>query len=398
VKTKEELYSLIDQNESIQFLQRLVQINSVNPPGGEKVVAEVIQAFLQDSGLALELDDLGDERANILVQYSLDQRAAAGDKVLVYSGHLDTVPPGNIKWKYGPFSGQKVEDRIYGRGTTDMKSGVAAMLLAMKYLQQTGVKLQGQLRFVGTAGEEVDGYGAKQVVKKGQVDDATAMVISEPSANQVFVAHKGALWLELTTYGKTAHGSMPEHGINAISAMNHFLSALESYTFTYEPHPILGGPTLNVGTIQGGVKTNVVPDQCTTTLDIRSVPGQDHAQIADEIIQLLKNACEKTGAACEWRVMNDMASIATPKDDAFIQLAVQTAKEHFSRTLEPRGVNYYTDGSVYGPHLKHVPILIFGPGEPTLAHQPDEYVEIEKFMAAIQYFMVFAMAYLGVEE
>ncbi|MDN3016089.1 M20 family metallopeptidase [Paenibacillus sp. BSR1-1] len=384
------IFDVINEKESIQFLQSLIQVDSVNPQGNEKRVAEVIQAYLKSSNLQVELDDLGNNRANLFVTYP---SGTTDEKYLVYSGHFDTVPLGKIEWEHDPFSGEVAGNKVYGRGTTDMKGGVAAMVLAMKYLEQAGVKLKGKLQFVGTAGEEVDGFGAKKVVEKGQIDKATALVVSEPSENQIFHAHKGCLWLEITTYGKTAHGSMPDQGINAILTMNEFINSLKTYQFEYAPHLVLGHPTMNIGTIEGGVKTNVVPDQCKMTLDIRTVPGQNNERILKDIENLIKTVAAKSEATYELTVINSMESVGTNESDDFVQLAIATGKNYLDLELKPSGVNYYTDASVYCPHLQ-VPAIIFGPGKPTLAHQPNEYVEIDKFIESIRYFMALAIDYL----
>jgi succinyl-diaminopimelate desuccinylase len=393
----ERLFQLIDEEEAIFFLQSLIQINSVNPPGKEKEAAMAIFTHLSDSGLQVRLDDLGNERANIFVTYPHNASTESGrnNKFLVFSGHLDTVPTGKVSWDYPPFSGVVENNKMFGRGTTDMKGGVAAMVLAMKYLYEAGISLNGKLQFVGTAGEEVDGFGAKTVIKKGQIEGTTAIVISEPSNNQAYIAHKGALWLEITTYGKTAHGSMPDHGVNAIQAMKNFLNELDHFDLSTHHHKLLGHSTINVGLIQGGVKTNVVPDQCTVTLDIRTVPGHDHGKITAEMEQLLAKACDPMGASYEIQVVNDMAFLETSIEDSFIQLAVHTAQTHFNKTLHPKGVNYYTDGSVYSPSLG-IPVLIYGPGDPAMAHQPNEWLAIDNFIESIRYYMALAIEYLGI--
>lgn len=384
----QSVFEKIDVKESVHFLQSLIQANSVNPEGNEKRVAEVIQSYLKSSNLEVETDDLGNNRANIFVTFPDIKN---DDKYLVYSGHLDTVPTGMVEWEHDPFSGKIIGNKIYGRGTTDMKSGVAAMILAMNFLERAGVKLNGKLQFVGTAGEEVDGFGAKTVFQKGQIDKATALVVSEPSENQIYTAHKGCLWLEVITYGKTAHGSMPDQGINAILTMNEFINRIQNYEFDYIPHPILGHPTLNIGTIEGGVKTNVVPDQCKLSLDIRTVPGQDTDVILKDIEYIIKKVSD---GSYKINVINQMESVSTDDNDEFVQLAVDTGKEHLDLELRPAGVNYYTDASVYCPHLQ-VPTFIFGPGIASLAHQPNEYVEIDKFVESIRYFMALAIDYLG---
>ncbi|USG66933.1 M20 family metallopeptidase [Brevibacillus ruminantium] len=392
----QQAFSLIDEADAVAFLQELIAINSVNPPGNETAVAEAILRRAAAAGLETSIDEVEPERANLFVSLN-GADCSADKKVLVYSGHLDTVPTGSIQWQHDPFGGERVGNKVYGRGTTDMKGGVAAMILAMEYLHRAGIELNGSLRFAGTVGEEVDCLGAKAVIARRQLDDATAMVISEPSNNQPFIAHKGALWLELITYGKTAHGSMPEQGVNAIMAMARFIQELNSYAFTYSPHPLLGHPTMNIGVIHGGVKTNVVPDQCSLMLDIRTVPGQSHSAIIQELNELLERVCEPIGARFAIHTANDLPAVTTDPDDPFIQLSLNAAMAFLGREVLAKGVNYYTDGSVYGPHLG-IPILIYGPGEPTMAHQPDEWIEVDNYLESIRYYMGLAVSYLGIRS
>ena len=391
----EKIFELIDKEDAVSFLQSLVRVNSVNPPGSEKVVAEIIEKRLADSGLSVEVDSIEEERANLLVSLPVNEGDVSDqDKVLVYSGHFDTVPAGTSNWNHDPFGGERVENRIYGRGTTDMKGGVAAMVLALEYLHRSDTELEGVLRFVGTAGEEVNGLGAKQVIDKGQLDDATAMVVGEPSSNEAYIAHKGTLWLEISTYGKSAHGSMPEQGISAIDAMRGFLNELSEHSFTYEVHPMLGPPTVNVGTIRGGTATNVVADRCTITLDVRTVPGQEHDQIIGNLERLLKKVCDPIGSSHELQVVNEKAPVSTPKDNSFIQLSLEAAYEHFGKSLTVQGANYYTDASVYSPNLQ-IPVLVYGPGNPEMAHQPDEWIDIEKYVHSIRFYIALALKYLN---
>lgn len=395
--------SCIDEQDAIAFLQKLVRINSVNPPGTEKAVAEAIKNRLVKAGIAVKLDEVAPNRTNLFAALSgattayVNGQQTSTDKVLAYSGHFDTVPIGEVEWKHAPFGGDVINRYMYGRGTADMKAGVAAMVLALECLQRAGIKLGGTLRFVGTVGEEVDCFGAKQIMQKGQIDDTTAMVISEPSANEIFCAHKGALWIEVTVYGKTAHGSMPEQGVNAIQLLTRFIGELDAYEFEYEEHPLLGEPTMNIGTIHGGIKTNVVPDRCTCTLDIRTVPGQNHDEIVEQLRARLDRLCNMVGASYDIRIANDMPPLTTDSEDTFVQLTVDCARKHTGQSLKPKGVCYFTDGSVFAPHL-HVPTFIYGPGEPTMAHQPDEWVEVDKYLASIRFFIAMAIEYLGGSE
>ncbi|WP_312473697.1 M20 family metallopeptidase [Neobacillus sp.] len=391
----EEVFQYIDEEDAILFLQSLIQENTINPPGLEKKLADRISQRLTTTSLLVKSDLVEEDRANLIVSYSNDDSVNNNSKTLIFSGHFDTVPVGNVEWTYPVFEGRRVGDRIYGRGSSDMKSGVAAMVVAMECLEKAGVKLNGTLQFIGTVGEEVDCFGAKTVVRKGQIDQASAIVISEPTSNHPVIAHKGVLWLKISMFGKTAHGSMPSHGINAILAMNHFINELNTLVIPYEQHEILGGSTLNIGTIKGGIGTNVVPDECTITIDFRTVPGQSHLEITEDIKGILQSVSKKMNVSFAMEVINDMGCVYTSQDHSFIELAVKTAQcLNAKKNLVPGGVNYYTDGSVYKGHLPDVPILIYGPGEPKLAHQPDEWVDIRNYLESIKFYIALAIQYL----
>ncbi len=391
----QRVFQSIDEEDAIKFLQSLIQVNTINPPGMEKALADKISQRLANTGLLIQFDVVEKDRGNLIVSYGNEELLTDQSKTLIFSGHFDTVPVGNVEWTYPIFEGRRVGDRIYGRGSSDMKSGVAAMIIAMESIQKAGIKLNGTLQFVGTVGEEVDCIGAKTVVKKGQIDLATAIVISEPTSNQPVIAHKGVLWLKISMFGKTAHGSMPSLGINAILAMNEFINEINIYDIRYDEHDILGGSTLNIGTINGGVGTNVVPDECTITIDIRTVPGQSHFEITEGIKETLNSVSQKMNVSFAMEVINDMRCVYTSQDHSFIELAVKTAQcLNAKKNLVPGGVNYYTDGSVYKGHLPDVPILIYGPGEPKLAHQPDEWVDIRKYVESIKFYIALAIQYL----
>lgn len=384
-----EVFELIDDDRAIQFLKELIQINTVNPPGEEKKLATLIfDRFekLEMGSLKLNEIDLG--RANLVTSIN-----GKGDKHLVFSGHFDTVPIGESLWRHPPFNAVEENGKIYGRGSSDMKSGVAAMLIAMEVIKKSEVNLKGTLTFVGTVGEEVDARGAKKIIENNYIGSATAMVVGEPTDNQVSIAHKGTLWLKIYFLGKTAHGSMPELGVNAIMAANKFLNRFETYHVPGGSHPELGISTTNVGVISGGTSANVVPDSCYVTVDIRTVPGQDHKQILSDMNDVISDTCEKSGADYKIEILNSMPAVATGINDPFIELSLNTSK-NLLNDEQYKTVNYYTDASIYKQHL-NIPILIYGPGQLAMAHQPDEYVEVSKFLDSIRYYTSLALGYLG---
>ena len=152
---------------------------------------------------------------------------------------------------------------------------------------------------------------------------------------------------------------------------------------------------MNVGMVQGGVGTNVVPDQCTVHIDMRTVPGQSHAKIEQDMKELLERVTEGTALTYKLEIINDLISVHTPGEDCFIQLAQDTNAALFDADASSGGLHYYTDGSIYKQALPHVPILIYGPGEAQQAHQPDEFVDIQQFLDSIKFYIKLAVDYLS---
>ncbi len=379
--------------EAVDFLKDLLRTKSVNPPGNEEPVARKVAAMLQSAGVEAEIRSIEPGRANVVARIP----GSGAKKGLVYSGHMDTVAIGEVPWDFDPFGAEEHEDRIYGRGASDMKSGLAAMVMAVTEVVRSRARLQGDLILAATAGEEVDCRGARALVEEGLLEGVGAMAISEPSNGEIFVAHKGALWVEITCYGKTAHGSMPEQGVNAIEHMNTLIDALRNdFGFRYEHHDLLGGPTMNLGVISGGTQPNVVPDVCRLRIDVRTVPGQDHREILNDIQALAQEIETNSAAKFELTVLNDKPPVSTPADEEIVGTAVRTVDDLFEKRRQPSGVRYFTDASVFVPGAGDgLPVIIYGPGDEALAHQPNEYVEVAKYLDAITFYKELALRYLG---
>ncbi|RMF88589.1 MAG: M20 family peptidase, partial [Nitrospinota bacterium] len=210
----------IDEERAVQLLADFIRLETINPPGNEKIGAEFLARHLEAFGLSPQITDLGEGRANVSAVLKGSGEAPA----LIYNGHIDVVPVGDASWSAPPFAGEIREGKMYGRGSSDMKGGVAAMLMAIGTLAQMGVSLRGDLVFSAVADEEVRGAGAQRFVDDGGVEGAGAVVISEPTNFEVYIAEKGTFWIELRTQGRTAHGAMPHLGVNAIVHMHALLS------------------------------------------------------------------------------------------------------------------------------------------------------------------------------
>lgn len=386
-----DLQAYIDESKTIEICQQLVRTRSVNPPGSEKQVAEIAAALLTNLGLAVEIIDHGEDRASVLARL-----AGRGNLPgVLYSAHLDTVPVGEGTWQRDPFSGELTEGKLWGRGASDMKSGMAAMISAVAALVKADAQLQGDLIVALSAGEEVDSLGARIIAGRLQDEPLQLIVVSEPSLNSVYIAEKGTLWLELNTYGRTAHGAAPATGLNAIDMMRRLLDALETLDISFEPHPLLGGFTRSLNTISGGVKTNVVPDRCVSTIDMRTVPGQSHELIVQQVLGVLNELMDTIeGFKADLQITNDCVPLMTAPDEPAVARFLSSVERVTGARPEPGGIHYYTDAAVYVPALS-TPMVICGPGDPGLAHQPDEYVELDKLIEASKIFTMAAATLLG---
>lgn len=390
MNVQERALAALDEQAVVQLTQDLVRLRTINPPGDEARAAEFVAQRLQHAGMVAEVvphEEAG--RASVVGGL----RGTGERPALLFSGHLDTVPAGT-NWEHDILAAEIADGKIWGLGTTDMKSGVAAMLVAMEALQRTGIALKGDLLFAGTAGEEVDSMGAQRLVEQHKLGNVGFMVIGEPTANRVFTAEKGVLWLDVRTKGQTAHGSMPHLGVNAIMHMTKLLRGLEAERIPYEAHPLLGDFTMNVATIAGGVKTNVVPDTCQVTIDMRTVIGQDHQEIVDTVRQLIDRLCaEDPTFHAEVRTITERVPLDIPFADPQVQKFVQVRDEITGQRSQPGAATFATDGSVFVPAYQ-APMVICGPGLPEKAHQPNEYVEIDKLIEAARIYTVAALAML----
>jgi succinyl-diaminopimelate desuccinylase len=380
-----DLLGSIQEAEVVKICQELVRIKTVNPPGDERPAAEYVTSTLKQIGVEVELIEHTPTRASVLARLRSSREIPA----LLYNAHLDTVPVGAERWVHEPFNAELADGKIWGRGTADMKSGLAALIVAMKTLAKVRAPLRGDLILAATAGEEADSLGAVALAARADLGPVQALAIPEPSYNDIYVAEKGAFWLELTTQGKTAHGSMPDLGRNAVTMMVAFIGELDKMAFPYKEHPMLGGFSRSVNTIAGGVKTNVVPDLCVATVDMRTVPGQDHPAIlrqVDGLIADLKRRIPDFQASV--KVVNDRPPVETSPDEPVVRKFADVVAQVTGERPVPKGVHYYTDAVAFVPQLK-IPMIICGPGDAKLAHQPNEHVEITKLIQAAK---IFALA------
>lgn len=351
--------------DPVELTRELIRFDTVNPPGRERQCAEFLANLLREAAFEVTLIDLEPDRTSLVARLPRVSNATP----LVLTGHIDVVPLGTRPWSRGPFSAECIDGRLYGRGSSDMKGGVAAMVCAALSVKDD--PNPANLMLVITAGEETGCLGAASLVANGALGPAAAMVVGEPTSNSVCVGHKGALWLRATTTGITAHGSMPERGENAIYKAARVVSSFESFTFDCPAHAALGQPTLSVNTFHGGININSIPDRAEIGVDIRTVPGVDHAALCGRLQ-------ERVGADAEIEALLDLPGVWTSPHLSWVQRVACIAAEVTGEPQAPGAATFFTDASVLSPAMGGPRTIILGPGEPSQAHQTDEWCSIAR--------------------
>ncbi|MHC4499686.1 MAG: M20 family metallopeptidase [Planctomycetota bacterium] len=368
------------------LLRKLVQADSTSEKG-ESAVADIICGELRRFGIDVHVNRWDQNRANLTAEV----RSAGRKGGLLFACHLDVVPAGAAGWSSPAFSGVESNGKIYGRGSADMKGGITAVVTAIRQIVDSNVKLQGDIVLFGAAGEESDSCGAGRFIadygKKLPV--LAGVVLPEPTDFDVVTTHRGMLWLEVTTKGKAAHGSMPELGINAITSMGAILGELNHYKIQHGPHRLLGECSMSVNTIVGGKEINVVPDKCSIGIDVRTLPGQDYQGIIDDLRNMFAKVKSKSPQVeTEVRVVREVGALETDPNCGFVKDFCSAVE-----VRETKAVGFTTDG----PHLASLgaPVVIFGPGKPEVCHKPDEYIDIADVERAVEYYKNIILKFLA---
>lgn len=370
--------------EAIELTRTLIRFNTVNPPGEERACAQYLGRLLEEAGFRLSYHEFAERRTSLVARIG----GSADRPPLCFTGHLDTVPLGAMPWAGDPFAADTDNGKLYGRGSSDMKSGVAAFVTAMRVLAPRLGRGPGVMLII-TAGEETGAEGAAHLARLQNVlGRAGAIVVAEPTANYPLIGHKGALWLKACTRGVTAHGSMPERGVNAIHKAAEAIRRLQQFDFGVQPHAALGRPTLNVGTVRGGINVNSVPDAAEIGIDIRTLPGQVHAV-------LRRRLADHLGTDVELTPFVDLAGIWTDPGDPWVQEVFAIMSPLLGESLEPQAASYFTDAAALVPACGSPPAVILGPGEPALAHKTDEYCVLDRIGQAVEANLAIAKRWCG---
>jgi len=381
----------------IGLSQALIRIPSET--GHERQVSEFLQSKMRDMSLDVQAVEAEPGRPNALGLW----RGTGEGPTVMFSGHMDTVGVGNLAaWRTDPFKGEVIDGKLYGRGAMDSKGGgLASILVALRALQESGIKLRGNVLVVGTVDEEVGGRKGMQFLVRSGAINPDMVVYCVHSDMEIKAYFKGVAWLHWHIQGQTAHGSMPSRGVNAITRAAQIIAALDELGgLPYERHPILGDHTINFGWISGGGgdrRFNVVPDQCEFGMDMRLVPGQSTDLVETwlrDFLEKMRESDPNLEASFEFYTRREPRSV--PLDEPILQIVKQAAVEVLGR--EPTIGGTISTGDLTAVLDKGIPGIGFGPGdlERGNAHKENEFIEVDQLVDATKIYALTMLEACGV--
>jgi succinyl-diaminopimelate desuccinylase len=364
----------------VELLQTLVRIPSVNPAGnpgttavGERKMAEYLRDFCAALGAEVELRDVLPDRPNLVAQFPSDR---PGKPRLLFAPHTDTVSVAGMT--IDPFGAELRDGRVWGRGASDTKGSMAAMLCALREMRDRIPRLSHEIWFAGLMGEEAGQHGSKALAAEEQFD---FVIAGEPTELDVVHTHKGCAFLQLRTRGRSGHGARPELGENAINKMLellYFLGGELAVEFGSIEDPILGSPTISIGTIAGGSKTNIIPDLCEASVDMRFVPSQFTPGFQQEIGERLRAICPDVEFA-----FDPAPPLQTDPAHPLIQTLVRCG-------AKPVGAAWFCDACFFAQ--RGMSSVALGPGSIAQAHTEDEWIAVDELERGVDFFKRFLAA------
>ena len=373
----------------IDLLRGLVAIDSVNPSlaagaRGESDVARAIADHMHGLGLSVHLQEAAPGRPNVVGVLEGRQPGPS----LMFCGHIDTV---GVEGMAAPFVPDIRDGRLYGRGSQDMKGGVAAMIDAARVARDRGFD-RGRLILAAVVDEEYESIGADALVREWKAD---AAVVTEPTDLQIGIGHKGFAWIEVATAGRAAHGSRPRDGRDAIVRMGRVLRELEELDRSLQaraPHPVMGTASLHASTIHGGREWSIYPDRCVLQVERRTVSGESAAAAEQEIHAILEDLRQQDPEfVAAAKLVFARPPYETPPDH---QLTTLVRELSAARGVDARpvGMSFWTDAAILGD--AGIPSILFGPGGAGL-HSVEEYVNVEDVLACRDVLAELALAWCG---
>ena len=395
----------VDEAELIDLTRALVRISSVVRPGEagatEAAVARHVEAWLTQQGFDLEIQEVVPGRPNVVAW--LGEKGSG--KSLLLEGHTDVVTEGNpAEWTHPPFGADLADGRIYGRGAADMKSGLAAAMVAATAVKRSGTLLSGRLVVGALVDEEGDMIGVKHLCTTPIGRELDAAIICEPEQNELCLEQRGVVWARVAIRGRMAHGAMPEAGVNPITALGALLQEVPALERRLRklcrksPHlrPPTVTPTIVRAPVQGVEQSNVIPSGARLLLDVRLTPGPDEAAVTREIDTACRQAMARCpGSTIEWAPVNGFRlATRVERSEPLVRAMVAGVRRATGRRAVFGGVPGSTDGTILRMQLG-IPIVTCGPGHRLIPHQADEFVEVAELVDAAKIYVASALNFLS---
>ena len=368
---------MTEPQNAVELLQALVRIPSVNPEGdpgtdgtGEARIAAWLAEFLRGLGAQVELREVLPGRPNVVARFPSDR---AGKPRLLLAPHTDTVSV--LGMTIPPFAAELRDGKIWGRGASDTKGPMTAMLWALHEMRDRLPALGHEIWFAGLASEEAGQHGSKALAREERFD---FVIAAEPTDLQVVHTHKGSAFLQLRTRGKAGHASRPELGENAIAKMLRVLAFIGgelAREFAAIHDPVLGSPTISIGTIRGGSKTNIIPDACAASVDLRFVPAQFTPGFAEKLAARLRAVCP------------DLALDLSPAPPLYTDPAHPLIAQLGACGAQPVGAPWFCDACFFAE--RGMPAVALGPGSIAQAHTRDEFIAVADLEKGVEFFTKF---------
>lgn len=387
-----------DLFEPISLAQRLVRIPSVSRTDGEVEIARFIANYFIDNGIPVEWQEIDGRRANLIAEV---QGALGEGPVLLFNGHMDTVPVGS-GWTYPPLGGEIVNNRLYGRGACDMKGALAAMMYAAKMVALFAHSLYGKLKIVFVVDEEEENAGIREWMRayRARKEIVDYAIVGEPTGLNISLGHRGVAAYRIEVRGKSCHAAVAERGLNAVHYASLIVDRLERKRkdlLSFED-PDLGAPALSVGKISGGVSPNVVPETCTLEVDVRTLPSFSLGEMERLLQETVEEIRAKERVSFEYTITQCIPHLPpakVPRDTELVGL--------LSRSISdiPGEVPIFSPfpASCEASFLVEagIPTLIFGPGRIEEAHSANEFVPVTQVVTAGRVYALLALRLLGGE-
>lgn len=370
----------VNEEKLISLLRAILRINTENPPGNERPVAEFLKGYLEPLGFETKLIEPEPNRTSLFAVL----RGEGGGRSLVMNGHIDTGPIGG-GWSVNPLGGEIKNGKIFGRGTGDMKSGIAAMIFASKIIVNSHLKRKGDLYLTCVADESSGGHKGTGYLVKNTTIKGDMGIVCEPSGGDIGIAHRGVVWVEVLIKGKSGQAARPWSGKNSISYMGKVLSALDDKlpkNLVEKVHKFLPSPTYNFGTINGGIKTNVIAEKCTLTIDRRTIPGENVADVLSEIEEIGKRAISDSAVELNIKPIMVVEPSEVEENSEVAKECIKASEGILNRKPKIGGTGGFTDAHWFNNNL-NIPTVIFGPwylhmsDEKSVSDIPDEFNYVE---------------------